>query len=47
MQMQRMGSLFILCINTDVLTDTELKSDANANVDYDIKCEWTLSFVYT
>ena len=49
MQMQRMGSVFILCINTNVLMDTELEFDANAdaNVDFDIKCEWTLSLVYT
>ena len=39
--MQRVGSISILCINVNVITDTMLKFDANtdANVDFDAKCE--------
>ena len=45
--MQRMGSLPILCININILMDTILKFNVNANVDanvdFDTKCEWTLT----
>ena len=42
--MQRMGSVPILCINVNVVIDTMLTFDANAdvNVDFDAKCERTL-----
>ena len=41
--MQRMGSLPILCITINILMDTILKFNVNANVDFDTKCEWTLT----
>ena len=36
-----MGSVRILCINVNITIDTMLKFDANAdaNVDFDAKCE--------
>ena len=39
MQMRRMGSVPILCVNVSVTRDTVLKFDANA--DADAKCDWT------
>ena len=39
MQMRRMGSVPILCVNVSVTRDTVLKFDANA--DADGKCDWT------
>ena len=40
MQMQRMTSTPILCININVTIETVLKFDANAdaNIDFDAKC---------
>ena len=35
-QMQRMGSVFILCINVSVTIDIMLKFDTNADVDFDL-----------
>ena len=45
MHMQRVGSVLILCVNVNVIIDTLLKFDANAdaNVDYGAKCERTLT----
>ena len=41
--MQEMGSVPILCINVNITIDTKLKFDANAdaNSDFDTKCERT------
>ena len=41
--MQRMGSVPILCVNVNVMIDTMLKFEANAdvNVEIDAKCERT------
>ena len=40
-----MGSVPILCVNINIIVDTILKFDADANadakVDVDAKCEWT------
>ena len=43
--MQRMGFVPIFCINVNVNIGTMLKFDtsADANVDFDAKCEQTLS----
>ena len=43
--MQRMGSVPILYININVLMNTALKFhvNADANVDFDPKCEWSLT----
>ena len=45
--MQIMGSVPIPCINDNVQIDTMLKFDENAdaNVDFDAKCEWTFTLI--
>ena len=44
-QMQRMGSIPILCVNINITIDTKLKFDANAeeNVNINVQCERTLN----
>ena len=46
-QTQRMGSVFIFCINVNILMDTILKFDVNAdaNVDFDAKA-WFICNVF-
>ena len=41
MQMQRMDSIPILCINANFTIDTILKFDTDANVNIDAQCERT------
>ena len=41
MQMQRMDSIPILCINANFTIDTILKFDTDANVNIDVQCERT------
>ena len=40
MQMQRVGSVDILCINVNVLIDTMLKFDTNADVNDDVDAKY-------
>ena len=40
MQVQRLGSIPILCVNINITIDTMLKFDANVNID--AQCKWTL-----
>ena len=41
--MQRIGPVPILCINVNVIIDTVLKFDANADANFDAKCERTFN----